>query len=74
MAGLLVSTASDAGIDWTSRAILWSAPMTAAPPISCPYPFIQTPMFMKKLPTIRFLHAQTFARACRAEFLPRSCH
>jgi hypothetical protein len=31
-------------------------------------------MFMKKLPTIRFLRAQTFARACRAEFLPRSCH
>jgi hypothetical protein len=31
-------------------------------------------MFMKKPPTIRFLHAQTFARACRAEFLPRFFH
>jgi hypothetical protein len=31
-------------------------------------------MFMKKLPTIRFLCAQTFARACRAGFLPRFFH
>jgi hypothetical protein len=31
-------------------------------------------MFMKKLPTIRFLRAQTFARACRAGFLPRFFH
>ena len=31
-------------------------------------------MFMKKLPTIRFLRAQMFARACRAGFLPRFFH
>jgi hypothetical protein len=28
----------------------------------------------EKLPTIRFLRAQTFARACRAGFLPRFFH